>query len=151
MAEPLLFADLLATKLAWDVDRASTSAEWTIRTLPFEAGTSASSARIQAGRFGEMYHSNPVAAGRPVHRRAPVLTSKQREALSVLRQLGAPLDDDFDRTQLKRAFRRLALMLHPDRHPGADPRHSKRLGASFALLCQAYRTLNGLDSSAAAL
>ena len=77
-----------------------------------------------------------------VIRSALVLTSRQREALSMLRELGAPLNDDFDRVQLRRAFRQLALVLHPDRHPGAGPRDRAHLSARFAVLCEAYRTLS---------
>ncbi len=81
-----------------------------------------------------------------MRRRSPALiatlSSEQRDALTALRKLGAPLQDDFDADRLKAAFRRLALELHPDRHSGASSQRRQWLGVRFAVLCEAYRTLS---------
>lgn len=74
--------------------------------------------------------------------RDPRLSPAQRDALTALRRLGAAIADEFDASQLKAAFRRLALELHPDRHPGADLGRREWLGTRFAVLCEAYRTLS---------
>jgi curved DNA-binding protein CbpA len=45
-------------------------------------------------------------------------------------------------TQARRAFRRLALRLHPDRHPTAPPEERARLAERFARVAAAYRQLS---------
>ncbi len=74
-------------------------------------------------------------------RSALALTKRQWDALGVMRVLGARIEDTFDAAELKSWFRRLALTLHPDRHPGANTETRTRLGSRFAQLCEAYRTL----------
>ncbi len=48
---------------------------------------------------------------------------------------GAPLDE------VKRAYRRLARELHPDRHPSASPEDQRELERRFAEVSAAYRRL----------
>ena len=85
-----------------------------------------------------------IGAGPTLTRQAPArhFSAAERDALTALRRLGAALADDFDTCQLKAAFRRLALQLHPDRHPDADCDRRRWLGTRFAVLCEAYRTLS---------
>jgi hypothetical protein len=48
-----------------------------------------------------------------------------------------------DRSAVQQAFRRLALRLHPDRFPNADPSERARLLSRFAELSAAYHALAG--------
>lgn len=48
-----------------------------------------------------------------------------------------------DRAAIQQAFRRLALNLHPDRFPNADPSERARLLSRFAELSAAYHALAG--------
>ncbi|HVY28503.1 MAG TPA: J domain-containing protein [Polyangiaceae bacterium] len=48
-----------------------------------------------------------------------------------------------DRSAIQQAFRRLALRLHPDRFPNADPSERARLLSRFAELSAAYHALAG--------
>lgn len=135
------FAHVLADKLAQDMASACSGSRRSVRTSPLEpeaAGTPPiPSLSGYMGGSSRSFVAETVRRVRP----APVLTSQQREALSRLRELGASIDDEFDRVQLRRAFRQLALVFHPDRHPGASPPDREQLSARFAQLCQAYRTL----------
>jgi hypothetical protein len=139
------FAHVLADKLAQDMAAAYSGGRKSVRTSPLERET----ARIPripglsgyVRGFARAFAAETAPGIEPGIKPAPVLTSEQREALSRLRELGAALEDEFDRVQLKRAFRQLALVLHPDRHPGASPRDREQLSARFGELCQAYRTL----------
>ena len=140
------FAHVLADKLRRDVARAWSDGCEPVRTRPIEPEKSGippmqGLTDHLAGASWSYVTETPR-----VIRSALVLTSRQREALSMLQELGAPLNDDFDRVQLRRAFRQLALVLHPDRHPGAGPRDRAHLSARFAVLCEAYRTLSPANS-----
>lgn len=105
--------------------------------------TRASSAWLSSG--------TPCPAGAPPpgeppasasERRARSLTRAAREALALLRRLGAvELDDHFSQSDVKRAFRRLALRLHPDRHPGASASERLRLARSFSAMTDAVGLL----------
>lgn len=53
--------------------------------------------------------------------------------------LGVPPNSE--REQIRAAFRRRALALHPDRHGQADERERKRLNDEFVRLSDAYRSL----------
>lgn len=59
-----------------------------------------------------------------------------REALSTL---GLPPDASLD--DARRAFRRWALCLHPDRHPDAPPDEQRALAERFARVARAYEAL----------
>lgn len=74
-------------------------------------------------------------------RRRRVLTPQQRDALDTLRRHGARLADDFDRRELKSAFRELARGLHPDMHPLAASEERTWLAAAFGDAREAYLTL----------
>ncbi|MEZ5415819.1 MAG: DnaJ domain-containing protein [Vicinamibacterales bacterium] len=75
-------------------------------------------------------------------RRAPrLLTAAERRALRDLVRLGASLSDAFTDDELRREYRRLALSLHPDRHPEAPAAERMRLAAAFAGATDAYRRL----------
>ena len=139
------FAHLLADKLARDVGHAWSGEVDTVGTRPLEPETvgvpPAPGLADRMGRSPVSYASCVTEAARGV---GPTreLTSQEQEALSMLRGLGAALDDDFDQIQLKRAFRQLALVLHPDRHPRASQHDHRQLSARFAVLCRAYRALS---------
>jgi hypothetical protein len=53
------------------------------------------------------------------------------------------LEPGADRGAVQQAFRRLALSLHPDRYPHADPGERARLLSRFAELSAAYHALAG--------
>lgn len=69
------------------------------------------------------------------------LSPAQRAALGTLRRHGARLDDDFDRRELKSAFRELARQLHPDMHPHATPEERAWLASAFREAREAYLAL----------
>jgi hypothetical protein len=113
-----------------------------------DAGAGSSSMAATAGiltspLFG-MPQCVPVRAFRD-RPRAPrtrrVLTPPQRFALDTLRRHGARLPDDFDRAELKSAFRELARGLHPDMHPHASAVERAWLAAAFGEARQAYLAL----------
>jgi hypothetical protein len=63
-------------------------------------------------------------------------------SLERLRALGVlGLGEDADRTAVQRAFRKLALTVHPDRYPAASTEERARLMRRFAELSQAYHAL----------
>jgi len=143
MPAPDVFADLLTAKLQ-EEQRTWGSRPDACRTEPVDPvrGFGAyRQAQLGAGAAGY------VELGEASHPHTPPATASslnpaQRDALTAIRRLGARLADDFDASQLKAAFRRLALELHPDRHPDADSSHRSWLSTRFAVLCEAYRTLN---------
>jgi hypothetical protein len=83
--------------------------------------------------------AEPVAP--PPSRPSRVLTDRQQQALAHMIGLGATLDADFTVRDLKGAFRTLARLYHPDRHPGSSEFEQARLGRQFAMLHDAYRQL----------
>ena len=142
MAAPDRFQDLLASKLAGVQDRAPRRTSGPIRTRPFEPQITGQFGWAQAGRLmAHLYGSGSQTPHSQRRKAVCVLTPRQRDALSVLRQLGARLDDHFDPVQLRKAYREMARALHPDRHPGANAQHRQRLNARFSALCEAYRAL----------
>ncbi len=142
MTAPGHFARVFDQKLESEARRPARQSPEPIGTRPFVAGfwgiPSLGSLAGRHGGLGQPYRLAVAPGAKP----SPRLTPEQHEALSMLRELGALLGNDFDGSQLKSAFRRLALVLHPDRHPDAGPRDREQLSARFAVLCRAYRTLS---------
>jgi DnaJ domain len=77
-------------------------------------------------------NSNGPASSRFVHL-APDVRQK------ALNKLGLPLTAD--ENDVKRAFRKLAVELHPDRHVAASTSHRERSAARFAEVSEAYHLL----------
>ena len=117
------FAHVLADKLAQDMASACSGSRKSVRTNPLEpeaAGIPPIPSLIgYMGGSSRSFVAETVRRVRP----APVLTSQQREALSRLRELGASIDDEFDRVQLRRAFRQLALKRRNGGTPIGRRRH----------------------------
>jgi hypothetical protein len=84
----------------------------------------------------EFLHGRPRSrdkgGGRATKRRDPT----RARALATL---GLP--DEADRTSVLRAFRTLAVRLHPDRFPSATPAERAELMRRFAEITQAYHVL----------
>jgi hypothetical protein len=76
----------------------------------------------------------PVRPSRP-------LTRRQRLALDAFIELGASLRPDFVSSELRSAFRLLALAYHPDRHPGCSDAEKTRLTRLLADLIEHHRHL----------
>ncbi|MEI6667685.1 MAG: J domain-containing protein [Acidobacteriota bacterium] len=70
-----------------------------------------------------------------------MLTLRQQQAYDDLVKYGASLATDFTESELRSAFRVLARMYHPDRHPDCGPAEQDRLSRTFATLADAYRHL----------
>jgi hypothetical protein len=83
----------------------------------------------------------PFAAPMPPPRRPRRLSLRQRAALDTFVALGARIDEDFTREELRAEFRTLALRYHPDRHPGSSDREMAHLTTRFAQLTAAYERL----------
>lgn len=97
------------------------------------------------GAYGPGFSSRataaaPVAASRP----SRILSDRQQQALTHLVSLGAALHADFTVRELKTAFKTLARLYHPDRHPGSCEFEKARLTRQFAMLHEAYRQLLNL-------
>lgn len=127
-------------------------AVWLYHLEAFELRCSATDGRAEPRRTtakteapGEPSDSSTgPAAPRATHR---VLSTRARRALGLLIELGATeLDERFGPHQLKRAFRRLALSLHPDRHPDAGPSERRRLARAFADMTDAVHELLAVAS-----
>lgn len=72
----------------------------------------------------------------PAPRTPPAVPPVRRRALEAL---GLPLTASG--RDIQRAFRAMALRLHPDRHPEASDEKRAELTGALARLTQAYRTL----------
>jgi hypothetical protein len=85
--------------------------------------------------------SNPLGAAA---RGTRLLTSAERRALDLLVGLGARLMPEFALDELRREYRRLALRVHPDRHPTANADERAGLAQAFASATDAYRLLSAI-------
>ena len=83
----------------------------------------------------DFLHGRPRARDRALPEAAPEIV-RRRRALSTL---GLPADAT--KEDVQRAFRMLAMRVHPDRHPGAEAHEREALSSHFARLAQAYHTL----------
>lgn len=71
-----------------------------------------------------------------------ILSSAACDALELLRSLGATqLRDDFNHLDIKRAYRHLALALHPDRHMMATSEERLQLAQTFVTMTAAIDCL----------
>ena len=70
-----------------------------------------------------------------------VLVARERRALRELIALGADLNADFTATELRRAFRLLALRYHPDCHPNQDEQAKAQLSRTFSEVAEHHRCL----------
>ena len=77
------------------------------------------------------------------------LTRRQRQALDAFIERGAPLTPDFTPSELRSAFRMLALAYHPDRHPATSEAEKSRLTRVLAGLNEHHQALLGALQSAA--
>ncbi len=64
------------------------------------------------------------------------LDAEDHAALEFFRREGRPLTDDYTEFELKAAYRKLALKLHPDAHAGEDERDRHRWAARFQQLVE---------------
>ena len=107
----------------------------------------------------EVFNPNARTA---VHRRTPVrptpdfstptnaepalrrLSAGESAALAVMHSLGASLSPRFTFGELRRAFRRLALRYHPDRHASRSAEERAQLSDRFTRAREAYQILVGV-------
>lgn len=87
----------------------------------------------------------PAAAGagprpRPDH----PFSHEERRAFDRLLDLGARLEANFGADDLRREYRRLAHLYHPDRHSSGSDVEQGSLARLFAELTERYRTLRAL-------
>jgi len=68
----------------------------------------------------------------------------QRRAFNRLLDLGARLEANFSADDLRREYRRLAHLYHPDRHRGGGEVEQASLARTFADLTERYRCLRAL-------
>jgi hypothetical protein len=88
-----------------------------------------------------------VAAPPPPRQPRRTLSPRQQDALDAFVQFGASLGDNFTDTELRRAFRALALQYHPDRHPDSSDTQRAHLSVRFSQLHDAYESLKSLSSN----
>ncbi len=83
----------------------------------------------------------------PPRRARRTLSGRQQDALDAFAQFGASLADDFTDTELRRAFRALALQYHPDRHPDSSDIQKAHLSVRFSQLHDAYESLKSVSAN----
>lgn len=83
----------------------------------------------------------PAAAPR---RADHAFSDDQRRAFNRLLDLGARLEANFSADDLRREYRRLAHLYHPDRHSSGSDVEQGSLGRLFAELTGRYRCLRAL-------
>lgn len=130
-----------------ELERTSPSGDWMAASFPDgepreaipDAGSGAAAERRRESGARD---SSPELRRVEVPRPPRKLSSVARAALALLRGLGAvELDDRFTQTELKRAFRLLAMRLHPDRHPHASGSERARLARDFSTMTDAVGLL----------
>lgn len=112
--------------------------------LFFHSGTGGTVMDSRVARaYGAAIRPGAAAAPKPAAEMRPtrVLTERQQQALAHFVGLGARLHADFTSRELRSAFRLLARLYHPDRHPGCSEFEKARLSRLFAGLHEAYRQL----------
>lgn len=77
-------------------------------------------------------------------RRPHAFTDEQRKAFERFTLLGATIGDDFSGEELRREYRRMARLYHPDGHPDAGTAELGGLAQRFADATWAYRILRTL-------
>jgi hypothetical protein len=78
----------------------------------------------------------------PVVQQPPrILMAREGRALRELIALGADLQPGFTAADLRSAFRILARLYHPDRHPEADAEKHARLARTFSEVAEHHRCL----------
>ena len=92
-------------------------------------------ARDRAGRAARAPHRDE--ARRSTARRDPI-ERRRSEALALL-----GVDEHATPSEVTRAFRRLAIRLHPDRHVHAGETERRAMAERFAALSAAYHTVMG--------
>ncbi|MGC4081509.1 MAG: J domain-containing protein [Vicinamibacterales bacterium] len=118
-AHPLLFARLSA--------------------VPGAHVTYVTTSRFSTTGVGQAVMEAPALA--EVRRPVRTLTPVQQRALDTLNAHGARLRPDFTSAELRRAYRQLALSIHPDRHPHATAVEREHLTRAFADASESCRRL----------
>jgi hypothetical protein len=102
----------------------------------------------------QQFRVSPYSAVAEASRQRPIrptrtLTRRQRQALDAFIDRGASLTADFTASELRSAFRMLALTYHPDRHPDISDMERARLTRVLADLNEHHRELLGSFQPAA--
>jgi hypothetical protein len=86
----------------------------------------------------------PSVPGTAPRRADHAFSDDQRRAFNRLLDLGARLDANFSADDLRREYRRLAHLYHPDRHSSGSDVEQGSLARAFAELTERYRSLRAL-------
>jgi DnaJ-domain-containing protein 1 len=157
MGRRIAFSEVLDEKLSGAASEPPATPKppvWHVPTVAAffsEFGTTGRPVLDPRGRHLYSAGSQPatrVHPGQPTPARRS-LSSREQAALDQLVALGASVRADFTVDQLRSAFRSLARMYHPDRHPASTPVEKARLSIQFVQLHDAYRELQGTQSAAA--
>jgi hypothetical protein len=95
--------------------------------------SAASAPKVAAPLF-----ARPAVVPGPARRK---LTSVQQRSLDAFVDAGASIGPDFSADEVRSAYRRLALRLHPDRHPLASDGEKASLARQFAAITTDYDVL----------
>jgi hypothetical protein len=156
MGRRIAFTEILDEKLSDSASEPPASPGPAVRHVPTvvaffsEFGATGRPVYDPRGRALYSNRSQPAARihpGQPNPRRS--LSSREQTALDQRIALGASVGADFTVDQLRSAFRALAPIYHPDRHPGSSESEKARLSMQFVQLHDAYRELQGALPAAA--